>query len=913
MKANRRTGKTWIHRGFKDFARGQFDCGGANLYVNAKGIIETIHRTDIDNDGYVDIVLANSHGYIERGPTWIYKPNKGKGKDFPRKELANDSGWMSRVVDVDGDGYNDLIVVNGENGVTSELSSYVYWGGPDGLTGERTELPTVGAYDVAVVDPNGDGRLDLILSSAWVDHHCPGEPKLLAVYVQTEPRKFENMSEKYGLVGIGATSLACADLTGNGRADLVVGNYRNGFEYDTDSFIYWGAKKGFDTATPMHLPSHAVQQVLLADLTGDGRKEIIFCGGDQVWIYWNVKGKFGPHNREIIKTKGFSTMFCAGALRAEVADVDGDGKNELILATEKGIEIRRASDLQTVTKYLPLPYASWVTAADLDGDGRVELIASKYDNRVTYEMESAIFWNGPDGFCADRVSWVPTAGAMGNTSGDLDGDGKPVVIFNNTMRGPSQFDANLPVYVYRGSKEADYGVHRRLELPSGGDTYTYVMADLNANGYVDLVLTTTFGLRIFAGGPQGPEPDKYVDLRFVEGHSRSIMEVLVADFNGDGYLDLLALAATYDDKPQTMANSSVIFYGSAEGFSLDRSESLETYCGSNGHLADITKNGYLDIITGDKRGYLLIFLGGPEGYSPQRTQKIPIDEKATIGNINAADLNNNGWLDLIVSVQSHYSREQNSFYIFYGGPNGYSQENSRCYKGGYTAAAIAVADIDNDGNLELLVPAYSTNISRELPAQIFHSDGQDFDFENPLNLPANSLNAFMAFDLNGNGYLDLVGACHRDDIGHQVDSLIYWNGPKGISPGRTTPLPGLGPHFFTSHDSGNSYTREPTESYISPTFDMQGQKPIRICWEAQTPGTTELKFQLRWAKNEEELAQVAWLGPDGEGTYYLKSGQEVPAISDSARWLQYQAIFVSPNNCLSPQLREVRVEFGPTD
>lgn len=47
---------------------------------------------------------------------------------------------MSRVTDVDGDGYLDLIIVNGKNGVTSELSSYVYWGGPKGLTGERVGI-----------------------------------------------------------------------------------------------------------------------------------------------------------------------------------------------------------------------------------------------------------------------------------------------------------------------------------------------------------------------------------------------------------------------------------------------------------------------------------------------------------------------------------------------------------------------------------------------------------------------------------------------------------------------------------------------------------------------------------------------------------------------------------------------------
>lgn len=166
MVMSHKSSNAWVHRGFEDLARGQFDAGGANLYVNAKGLIETIHRTDIDKDGCVDIVLPNTHGYIERGPTWIYRPSKGPGNDWSRKELPNDSGWMSRIIDLDGDGYNDLIVVNGENGVTSELPSYVYWGGPKGLTGQRTELPTVGAYDVAAIDINGNGRLDLIFASA---------------------------------------------------------------------------------------------------------------------------------------------------------------------------------------------------------------------------------------------------------------------------------------------------------------------------------------------------------------------------------------------------------------------------------------------------------------------------------------------------------------------------------------------------------------------------------------------------------------------------------------------------------------------------------------------------------------------------------------------------------------------------
>ena len=93
---------TWYHRGFVEFSRGTFEDGGSELDFNADGVIETIHRTDLNNDGYVDIVIPNAQGYIERGPTWIYKPGPGEGKDWERRQLANDSGTGSRVVDLDG-------------------------------------------------------------------------------------------------------------------------------------------------------------------------------------------------------------------------------------------------------------------------------------------------------------------------------------------------------------------------------------------------------------------------------------------------------------------------------------------------------------------------------------------------------------------------------------------------------------------------------------------------------------------------------------------------------------------------------------------------------------------------------------------------------------------------------------------
>src|SRR3954463_5208428 len=108
--------------GVEAFNEGRFDDGGSNLYVNARGEIERIHRTDLNGDGWPDVVVPNTHGYLERGPTRIFTAEgaPGHGSRWSHVDLPHDSGWVSRIADVDGDGFPDLIVINAENGVTSE-------------------------------------------------------------------------------------------------------------------------------------------------------------------------------------------------------------------------------------------------------------------------------------------------------------------------------------------------------------------------------------------------------------------------------------------------------------------------------------------------------------------------------------------------------------------------------------------------------------------------------------------------------------------------------------------------------------------------------------------------------------------------------------------------------------------------
>jgi hypothetical protein len=900
-----------VHRGQADFHRGTFTSGGDNLYVNAHGAMETIHRFDVNNDGFVDIVLPNSHGYIERGPTWIYTQSGRDGKNWSRQELPNDSGWMSRVVDVDGDGYNDLVVVNGENGVTSELYSYIYWGGPRGLTGECTEIPTVGAYDVALCDLSGNGLPDLVFPSAWVDHHNLGRPRPIQVMEQVAPRKFVDVTQRYGLTGTAALSVVCEDINADGLPELVVANYRSDYEFKTDSYIYYKTPNGFDTASPLRLPTQSAMQVLLGDLNNDGWKEIVFSGGDQIYIYWSDRGAFDASRVTVLKAAGITSMFARGSLHSAVADVDGDGRNELIIATAHGVEIRSQDDLSQTRDFLPLEYCRWVSAADLNGDGRIDLVASRYEDGRFYDSTSVVFWNGPQGFDPNQVTWLETAGAMGCTSGDLNGDGVPEIIFNSTMRSWSTSNPDFPLYVYLGNERHEYSPEHRLELPTGGESNTYAIVDADLDGYPELICTTPFGLRIFTGGPDGLLADRYIDL---PGLGAPMHYIAVADLNKDGWLDIVAGAYTRDYKPETMAHSSLIYWGGPDGFSLERSSPLPTYSNGQCFVADFDKDGWLDIVYGDKRGFVGIYPGGPQGYLPEKLIKIQLPGRADplVSIPNVADLNGDGWLDIVYAVMGHYTRTQSGFYILHGGPDGFSADRMEFHPTEASSILISIADINNDGKLDLLVPAYSTQFRRDLPAYIFWGNGQDFDFEHPFVIQCDACCAFLAIDLTGNGYRDVLAICHRNDLGHQVESQLLWNGPEGLSLDHVTRLPGLGPHLSCPRDFGNIYTRKPEEYFESAPENIAGLVPTQIRWDADVPQGSGLKFQIRRAHDEQALLAAPWCGPDGEGTFYEHSGQPIASSDRNGQWIQYKAVFSSLNGCCSAKLREVAIDLSIT-
>ncbi len=892
--------EVWVHKGFDGFSQGQFENAGNNLYVNAKGEIEIINHFDVNRDGYVDIILANSHDKVERGPTWVYSPEKSSGENWKRHQMSADMGLMSKVIDVDGDGHNDLVTMIGHNGVTSELPFYIYWGGPDGPGASRTDLPVIGAFDVIASDINRDGRLDLIMPSAWKDSHNPAKPRLVHVYIQGENRSFEDRGKEYGMMATGAVGIAAADLNSDGYADIVLASSRVGkAELNTESLLFWGTENGVNAEEPFTLPTYGASQVILEDLNQDGSIDITFSGGGQARVYWNKSGAIDTKNPVIIKRAGQTDEFNTAVVRAEISDVDADGIPDLLIATIDGIQIRSGDELEKVKSTVKVKNSRWITAADLDGDELPELIISKHYGGNEYRTKSPIYWNGPDGYSDDNASWVPTIGVIGNTAGDLDGDGIPEVIFNNVNDGHVH---TVPSYIYLGNAEAEYSAENRLELETIHSNVSFI-ADLNLDGYPEVVFSIPKALRIYEGVSEGINPEKFTDLH--TGHDHFDLET--TDFNRDGYLDILAVSLVIEitDDPE---KTSIIFYGSEDGYSNSRIDRIKNH-GFTSAIGDINNDGYIDIAFHDFGDRLLIYFGQVDGFSENNRQYLPCAATGDVVKINFADLNKDSWLDMIVSILGTRLRHKDTLRIFYGSPDGYTPENIQEYFGAYSARYTGVADYNNDGNLDLVVSAYATPTTRVPPAQLFWGNGKGLDLENPINFEAYGSGDVLQIDLNRDGWIDIVLACHRDDIGHKVDSLIYWNGPDGFFATEPTRLPGLGPHGMYSYDHGNAYTRKPEEHYFSPPYELGNREASHIHWESEETDLLNIKFQLRWSETEEGLEDAAWSGPDGDKSYYETSGEAIEGSASNVQWLQYKATFISPYGCGSPKLKEVRIDL----
>ncbi|MEW6752090.1 MAG: VCBS repeat-containing protein [Candidatus Latescibacterota bacterium] len=343
-----------------------------HLVMGGFGYAYGICAADLDGDGNLDLVASDT----DVGLYWF--ANDGRGR-FTRHVIHSRTGeWLERhaVADIDGDGRPEIVIVDNIGG------SVLYFrcqGDPREASNwvqhylDRGGLP--GAYDVAVADLDGDGDLD-VAASSW------RKGNQFVWYENRQGEWVKHVVEE----GIGETRTLCAaDVNGDGRTDLVgtacTGNQVVWYENPGDPSGRPWIKHLVDTAPG---PSHGHP----VDMDGDGDADIVMAlgafgpyepGAEQVVWYEND----GEPGRGLWRKHVVCASF-PRAFEAVAADLDGDGQVEVV-ATAWGEPGRvalfrhqgdpRGPWTQQVLKE-GWTRANQVIVADLDGDGRLDIVAA---------------------------------------------------------------------------------------------------------------------------------------------------------------------------------------------------------------------------------------------------------------------------------------------------------------------------------------------------------------------------------------------------------------------------------------------------------------------------------------------------------------------------------------------------------
>jgi hypothetical protein len=254
---------------------------------------------DMDGDGVKDLVtVAEQHvGFTtdqDRAVAQVFKGNLTAARfDSTPVDLADGMGSFPTVRDVDGDG--DLDVVSAQFFIPGETAAWLENRGNEGWVRHVIDADDGPAIQLSMI-PNlfGDGRTLAVISNHTnaVDDPEGPESAVRAYEVPADPTKVWSQVAKLsdGIVSRQSQMapqqapgvFGWGDIDGDGRIDLAVSG-------DGDVRTFWLQQTAPGTFVT-HVLDESLGQaggMLIVDLEGDGRNEIVSTGyeDDKVYVY----------------------------------------------------------------------------------------------------------------------------------------------------------------------------------------------------------------------------------------------------------------------------------------------------------------------------------------------------------------------------------------------------------------------------------------------------------------------------------------------------------------------------------------------------------------------------------------------------------------------------------------------------
>ncbi len=468
--------------------------------------------------------------YVDRSPPVL---------DVRLLDPALAAGRPAVQVDVATDDVTTVWMEVTHAGVTERVPSVrrgrrhgVVWNGPPGAAGD---------VEVVVQATNAAGLTTTHAASVTLPDVAPNT----AAFTE------EKLAVPHGFLLPHAT-----DFDGDGLLEITLNRYEDGWLGDTLATYEW-AGNGFRRASAL------IANVFprdTGDSDGDGLRELLTQVGGATLVLEQAAPAAYPSAVAFLDTTGLANPFDpAATFGARLTDLDGDGRGEILvhntrqwrLLEHDGNGFVEVARLENPTGVAPSELTEneyqepEALIDDFDGDGRLDLLVGDSDGDwILYEN---------DGNDTYRVAWTFETDRYNAGSrfarGDFDGDGRPefVTFTQNwtqvTRDGEREPDAGL-VFVWENAGEDTYTLRHRFVLAGTPLSRhgTFHTADFDGDGRDELVVVHAPDLYVLALDGAVPRLVFHRGTA-APGDGLRSMEVVPADFDGDGRPELVAAGA----------------------------------------------------------------------------------------------------------------------------------------------------------------------------------------------------------------------------------------------------------------------------------------------------------------------------------------------------------------------------------
>ncbi len=607
---------------------------------------------DVNGDGYDDMIIGALDYNSTTGRAYVYYGgavlnNVADVVMTGAATLNNFGGSVSGAGDINGDGYEDVIV--GARGYSSNTGrAYIYYGGSVmnnvvdvTMTGESAGSRFGNVSDAG--DVNGDGYSDVIVGASW---HNSSTGR---AYVYCGGTNMNNTADVV-VTGEGTNNLfgegvsTAGDVNGDGYSDVIIGAY------------FYGAGSGkiyvlFGNSIMDNIPDvtrtgsassfFGFSVATAGDMNGDGFSDILaganYYNGltGRVYLYdYFMRGEIDAD--KTIQGEFVGDSF--GRSVSDAGDVNGDGYDDYLVGAGAynnntgrayiyygGSISDEIPDVILNGESVSSVFGTSVSSAgDVNGDGFDDVIAGAYGYNSSVGRAYIYFGGSPmnnvpdvylNGEFASNYFGIVVSG-----SGDVNGDGFHDVLVSATGYSSSTGKA----YLYFGGASMDNAADQSFTGENTFDNFGAALSgagDVNADGYADIVIgADTYNLNtgkayVYLGG-NFISPFPYITINGAATYNNFGCSVAGAgDVNGDGFGDIIAGAYGYNN----YSGIAYIFYG--------------------GSIMDVFADVYFPEVTSARLGSSVS---------------------------GAGDVNGDGFADVIIGAPGYYIESGRS-YILFGG------------------------------------------------------------------------------------------------------------------------------------------------------------------------------------------------------------------------------------------------------